>query len=68
MRDHYDFATSVKNPYFDRVTQQITIEVDDETINYFKQLAEEIGIPYPSLINLYLRNCAKERKRLTDNS
>jgi hypothetical protein len=36
-------------------------------IEYFKGLAEETGIPYQNLINLYLRECAHSHKRLTLN-
>ena len=44
--------------------KQITIRLDDEVIAYFKQMAEESGIPYQNLINFYLRNCVEEKKRL----
>ena len=45
MREHYDFSHGIKNPYADRLKKQITIRLDDEVINYFKQMAEESGIP-----------------------
>jgi uncharacterized protein (DUF4415 family) len=64
MRKSYDFSDSVKNPYARRLKKQITIRLDEDTINYFKELAEEQGIPYQSLINLYLRDCANEHKKL----
>jgi len=64
MRKSYDFSNSVKNPYAKRLKKQITIRLDEDTINYFKELAEEQGIPYQSLINLYLRDCATEQKKL----
>ena len=64
MRDSYDFSNSVKNPYAKRMKQQITIRVDQAAIDYFKGLAEEQGIPYQSLINLYLRDCAAKHKQL----
>jgi uncharacterized protein (DUF4415 family) len=63
MRKHYDFSTSKRNPYARRLKQQVTIRLDQDTIGYFKQLAEETGIPYQTLINLYLRECASSRKR-----
>ncbi len=64
MRKSYDFSDSVKNPYAKNVKKQITIRIDEETISYFKHMAEEKGIPYQSLINLYLRNCASEHREL----
>ena len=67
MRESYDFSNSVKNPYAKRLKKQITIRIDEETISYFKEMAEEKGIPYQSLINLYLRDCAKEHRKLETN-
>jgi len=64
MRDNYDFSKSIKNPYAKRMKKQITIRLDEDTIDYFKNLAEEKGIPYQSLINLYLRDCAETHKKL----
>jgi len=64
MREHYDFSHGIKNPYADRLKKQITIRLDDEVINYFKQMAEESGIPYQNLINFYLRNRVEEKKQL----
>ncbi len=64
MRDNYDFSKSIKNPYAKRMKKQITIRLDEDTIEYFKDLAEEKGIPYQSLINLYLRDCAETHKKL----
>ncbi len=64
MRDSYDFSDSIQNPYAKRQKKQITIRIDTETISYFKKMAENKGIPYQSLINLYLRNCAIERRSL----
>ena len=64
MREHYDFSHGIKNPYADRLKKQITIRLDDEVINYFKQMAEKSGIPYQNLINFYLRNCVEEKKQL----
>ena len=55
MRKHYDFSNSKPNPYASKLKKQITIRIDEDTIAYFKGLADEKGIPYQSLINLYLR-------------
>lgn len=64
MRDNYDFSKSVKNPYSKKLKKQVTIRLDEDTIEYFKNMAEEKGIPYQSLINLYLRDCADKHKDL----
>ena len=64
MRDNYDFSESVPNPYAQRLKKQITIRLDEDTIGYFKAMAEEKGIPYQSLINLYLRDCAQSHRDL----
>lgn len=64
MRESYDFSESVKNPYAKRLKKQVTIRLDEETIAYFKEMADTKGIPYQSLINLYLRDCASEHRQL----
>ena len=64
MRDEYDFSNAQKNPYAKALKKQITIRIDEPTIEYFKQMAEENGIPYQSLINLYLRDCAQANRKL----
>jgi predicted DNA binding CopG/RHH family protein len=64
MRKHYDFSKAKQNPYAARLKRQVTIRLDQPTIVYFKELAEASGIPYQTLINLYLRDCAMNRKRL----
>ena len=67
MRKHYDFANAKKNPYASRLKRQVTIRLDDQTIQYFKSISQEVGIPYQTLINLYLRECAASRKKLEMN-
>ena len=64
MRDHYDFSDSIKNPYSKKLKKQITIRIDEDTISYFKDMADDKGIPYQSLINLYLRDCAQAHRDL----
>jgi len=64
MKKRYDFSKSVKNPYLKKAKKQLTIRLDEDTIDYFRSLAEESGIPYQSLINLYLRDCASENRKL----
>jgi predicted DNA binding CopG/RHH family protein len=65
MRREYDFSKGRRNPYAARLKRQVTIRLDEPTIKYFKGLAEESGIPYQTLINLYLRECAATQKRLS---
>ena len=60
MRKEYDFSRSRKNPYIKKLKKQITIRIDEETIEYFKELSEETGISYQNLMNLYLEKCAKQ--------
>lgn len=67
MRNEYDFANARKNPYASRLKKQVTIRLDEESIDYFKSLSEEVGIPYQSLINLYLRDCATSNRKLNIN-
>ena len=64
MRDDYDFSNGIKNPYADKLKKQITIRLDDEVINYFKNMAEETGMPYQNIINYYLKDCLKEKRHL----
>jgi len=64
MRKEYDFSTSKPNPSAKKLKKQITIRIDESSIDYFKQQAAEVGIPYQSLINLYLADCAENHKEL----
>ena len=64
MRDDYDFSNARKNPYAKKLKKQITINIDVDTIDYFKTQSETSGIPYQTLINLYLADCAAEQKQL----
>ncbi len=64
MRKEYDFSNARKNPYASQLKKQVTIRLDEESISYFKSLSEEVGIPYQSLINLYLRDCAASHRKL----
>ena len=67
MRKEYDFTAARKNPYAAQLKKQITIRLDEESITYFKSISEDVGIPYQSLINLYLRDCAASRRKLNLN-
>ncbi len=66
MRKHYDFSKmkGQKNPYIKQLKQPVTMRLDKSTVTYFKALASELGMPYQSLINLYLRDCALNHKKL----
>ena len=64
MREEYDFSNAKKNPYASKLKKQVTIRLDEEAINYFKSVSDEVGIPYQSLINLYLRDCATSQRKL----
>lgn len=63
MKKEYDFSNSKKSPYGNRLKKQITIRLDLPTIDYFKHLADDTGIPYQQLINLYLRDCAQNARK-----
>ena len=67
MRQEYDFSAARKNPYASQLKKQITIRLDEESISYFKSISQEAGIPYQSLINLYLRDCAATNRKLNLN-
>ncbi|MEK6775342.1 MAG: BrnA antitoxin family protein [bacterium] len=66
MRAHYNFSNmkGQKNPYVKHLKQPVTIRLDKDSVAYFKAMAKELGIPYQKLINLYLRDCAMNRRKL----
>ncbi len=64
MKKEYDFSNARKNPYSGKLKKQITINIDTDTIDYFKNQSEISGIPYQTLINLYLSDCATQKKQL----
>jgi len=65
MKKRYDFSESIPNPYLRKAKKQLTIRLDEDTIDYFRRLAEENGIPYQNLINLYLRDCVESDRKLS---
>ena len=65
MREEYDFSKARRNPYAKRLKKRVTIRLDAPTVEYFKKLAEEAGLPYQTLINLYLRDCAESKRELS---
>ncbi len=64
MKKEYDFSNARPNPYAKKLKNQITINLDVETIEYFKEQAASSGIPYQTLINLYLGDCARNKRQL----
>ena len=67
MREEYDFSNARKNPYVASVKKQVTINLDSSSIDYFKEMATETGIPYQTLINLYLMDCVQNKRKLELN-
>jgi uncharacterized protein (DUF4415 family) len=65
MKKEYDFSRSRKNPYAKQLKRQITIRLDVMAVDYFKNMAVELGMPYQNLINLFLRDCAMQKRRPT---
>ena len=65
MKDEYDFSNAVRNPYAKKLKKQITINLDDSVIEYFKKQAAITGIPYQTLINLYLADCVSKNRQLS---
>jgi len=63
MRKEYDFSKGKRNPYTKRLKQSITMRLDKATLDYFKGLAADLDVPYQTLINLYLRDCAATGRR-----
>jgi predicted DNA binding CopG/RHH family protein len=64
MKTEYDFGKARKNPSAAKLTKQITIRLDEDSIGYFKGISEQVGIPYQRLISLYLRDCAAHHRKL----
>lgn len=64
MRKEYDFTKAKRNPYTSVLKKQVTIRLDQKTVEYFKKMAKDAGVPYQTLINLYLRDCAESRRKL----
>lgn len=66
MKKEYDFSKmkSRKNPYASKLKKSVTIRLSEDVLDYFKNMAEESGMPYQSLINLYLRDCANRHRKI----
>jgi len=64
MKEEYSFSQSRKNPYIKKLKKQITINLDSDIVDYFKLQSDKSGIPYQTLINLYLSDCATQHRQL----
>lgn len=64
MKSEYDFSKGKKNPYAKTLKRQITINISEEVLEYFKEMSEKTSIPYQSLINFYLLDCVKNKKKI----
>lgn len=67
MKAEYDLSTmkSRKNPYAEKLKKSVSLRLSDEIVEYFKNMADESGISYQDLINLYLRDCVMQKKKMT---
>ena len=64
MKKEYDFSKGNKNPYTKMLKKQITINISEDVLDYFKEMSEKTLIPYQSLINFYLLDCVKNKKKI----
>ncbi|MBR9793975.1 MAG: BrnA antitoxin family protein [Gammaproteobacteria bacterium] len=66
MKDQYDLSKmkSRKNPYVSKLKKPVTMRLSEDVIDYFKRMSEENGVPYQSLINLYLRDCVAQHRKI----
>ena len=66
MKSEYDFSTlkSRKNPYAAKLKQPVSMRLSEDVVTYFKSMANEAGVPYQSLINLYLRDCVMKHRKV----
>ena len=66
MKDEYDLTKmkARKNPYASKLKKPVTMRLSEDIINYFKEMAEEANVPYQSLINLYLRDCVAQHRKI----
>ena len=66
MKTEYDLSQmkSRKNPYASKLKKPVTMRLSEDVIVYFKKMAEEAGVPYQSLINLYLRDCVAQHRKI----
>lgn len=65
LEKEFDFSRAIKNPYAKALKKTITINLDENVIGYFKQESDAVGIPYQTLINMYLKDCIKNKRHIT---
>jgi predicted DNA binding CopG/RHH family protein len=63
MKANYDFSKSIKNPYINKLKKQVTIRLENDTIDCFKSIAADADVPYQKLIKLFLRDCSGNHKK-----
>ncbi|PCL21275.1 antitoxin [Snodgrassella alvi] len=64
MKKEYDFSQAKRNPYSGQLKKTITIQIDEDSITYFKDMADETGLPYQVLMDMYLKDCAENKRKL----
>lgn len=64
MKKEYDFSQAKRNPFSGQLKKTITIRIDEDSITYFKDMADETGLPYQVLMNMYLKDCAENKRKL----
>ena len=64
MLEEYDFSKAIRNPYVKMPTEQVTIQINFETAEYFRTLSQQTDIPYKTLLKLYLADCAEQKRRI----
>lgn len=66
MKAEYDLSRmkSRRNPYASKLKKPVTMRLSEDVVAYFKEMAEDAGVPYQSLINLYLRDCVMQHRQV----
>ena len=66
MKTEYDFSKmkSRRNPYASKLKKPVTMRLSEDVVEYFKHMAADAGVPYQSLINLYLRDCVTQHRQV----
>ena len=66
MKAEYDLSKmkSRRNPYAAKLKKPVSMRLSEDVVDYFKGMATEAGVPYQSLINLYLRDCVMKHRKV----
>jgi len=66
MKAEYDLSKmrSRRNPYAGKLKKPVSMRLSEDVVDYFKGMANEAGVPYQSLINLYLRDCVMNHRKV----